>query len=160
MGTGLAAMMARRIASMLPPVDRSMTVSEPRSTAILSLASSFSMSEVTAELPMLALILHLAFDADGHRLQPLLEVLAIGGDHHAAPGDLGADQLGVEALAAGDVRHLGGDVPVAGLLDLGHGANNLREADDMATGRGALARSERRRAGRPSGKPHPSRPAR
>ena len=59
-GTGLAAMIARRIASMLPPVERSITVSEPRSTAILSLASSLSTSEVTAELPMLALILHLA----------------------------------------------------------------------------------------------------
>ena len=53
-------MIARRIASMLPPVERSITVSEPSSTAILSLASSLSMSDVTAELPMLALILHLA----------------------------------------------------------------------------------------------------
>ena len=47
---------------MLPPVERSMTVSEPRSTAILStFASSLATFEVTAELPMLALILHLAF---------------------------------------------------------------------------------------------------
>ena len=63
-GTGLAAMIARRIASILPPVERSITVSEPSSTAILSLASSLSTSEVTAELPMLALILHLRLDAD------------------------------------------------------------------------------------------------
>ena len=59
-GTVLAAMIACRIASILPPVERSMTVSEPRSTAIFSLASSLSMLEVTAELPMLALILHRA----------------------------------------------------------------------------------------------------
>ena len=59
-GTGLAAMMAARIASMLPPVERSITVSAPRSTAVFSLSSSLSTSEVTAELPMLALILHLA----------------------------------------------------------------------------------------------------
>ena len=53
-GTVDAAMTACRISSMLPPVERSITVSEPRSTAILSLASSLSTFEVTAELPILA----------------------------------------------------------------------------------------------------------
>ncbi len=65
-------------------------------------------------------------DADPHRLQALLEVLAVGGDHHPPPGDLGPDQLGVDLLAPGDVFHLGGDVASAGLFDLGHGASNLR----------------------------------
>ena len=73
-GTGLAAMIAWRIASMLPPVDRSITVSAPRWTAVCSLSSSSSTSLVTAELPMLALILHCG-DADAHRL----EAAAAGG---------------------------------------------------------------------------------
>ena len=60
---------------MLPPVERSITVSAPRSTAILSLASSLSTSEVTAELPMLALILQTRLDADAHRLEAVLEVV-------------------------------------------------------------------------------------
>src|SRR5262249_50379882 len=53
-------MIARRMASMFPPVERSITVSAPRSMAILSFASSLSMFEVTAELPMLALTLQRA----------------------------------------------------------------------------------------------------
>src|SRR5437588_1291045 len=61
MGTGEASMMAWRMASMLPPVDRSITVSAPRCTAVCSFSSSSSILLVTAELPMLALILH--FDA-------------------------------------------------------------------------------------------------
>ena len=60
MGTGLASMMARRMPSMLPPVDRSMTVSAPRWTAVCNFSSSSSAVPVTAELPMLALILHAA----------------------------------------------------------------------------------------------------
>ena len=52
-------MIAWRMASMSPPVDRSMTVSEPRWTAVCSFSSSSSTLLVTAELPMLALILHL-----------------------------------------------------------------------------------------------------
>src|SRR5262249_30732118 len=40
------------------PVDRSMTVSAPRWTAVWSFSSSSSILLVTAELPMLALILH------------------------------------------------------------------------------------------------------
>ena len=57
MGTGEASMMPWRMPSMLPPVDRSMTVSEPRWTAMCSFSSSSSRVPVTAELPMLALIL-------------------------------------------------------------------------------------------------------
>src|SRR5262245_33067407 len=57
MGTGEASMMAARMTSMSPPVERSITVSEPRWTAVCSFSSSSSILLVTAELPMLALIL-------------------------------------------------------------------------------------------------------
>ena len=100
-GTGLAAMIARRMASMLPPVERSITVSEPRSTAILSLASSLSMSEVTAELPMLALILQMALMPMPIGSRPSLRCSRVGGDDHPAPGDLGADQSRARASRGG-----------------------------------------------------------
>ena len=45
---------------MSSPVERSITVSAPKWTAVCSFSSSPSMSLVTAELPMLALILRLA----------------------------------------------------------------------------------------------------
>ena len=57
MGTGLAARMASRMASMFFPVERSITVSAPSLTAVLSFLTSSSDPEETAELPMLALIL-------------------------------------------------------------------------------------------------------
>jgi hypothetical protein len=59
MGTGDAPMMAFRMAGMSPPVERSMTVSAPYLTEERSFSSSSSIFEVTAELPMLELILHL-----------------------------------------------------------------------------------------------------
>src|SRR3989304_5455179 len=59
-GTGLAAMIAWRISSMLPPVLRSMTVSAPYFSANLSFSNSPSTSEGTAEVPMVALILTVA----------------------------------------------------------------------------------------------------
>src|SRR3972149_9100196 len=60
-GTGLASMMARRMRGRSPPVERSITVSEPYSTENWSFFSSSSMLELTAELPMLALILQVKF---------------------------------------------------------------------------------------------------
>ena len=62
-------MSAWRMPSMSPPVDRSMTVSEPRWTAVCSFSSSSSTLPVTAELPMLALILHFDGDADAHAVR-------------------------------------------------------------------------------------------
>ena len=59
-GNGRRAMMAARISSIFLPVDRSMTVSAPKWTAVCSFSSSPSMSLVTAELPMLAFTLHRA----------------------------------------------------------------------------------------------------
>ena len=49
-------MIAWRMLSISRPVDRSITVSEPKWTAVCSFSSSPSMLLVTAELPMLALI--------------------------------------------------------------------------------------------------------
>ena len=51
-------MMAWRMRGMSPPVERSITVSAPYFTESRSLATSSSMLEVTAEFPMLELILH------------------------------------------------------------------------------------------------------
>ena len=59
-GTGEAAMIASRISSMPPPVERSMTVSEPKWTAWWSFSSSWSTLEWIDELPMFALILQRA----------------------------------------------------------------------------------------------------
>src|SRR5829696_4197580 len=60
MGTGDAAMIASRVSSSAWPVERSITVSAPYLTANWSFSSSPSMSLVTAELPMFALILTFA----------------------------------------------------------------------------------------------------
>ena len=59
MGTGEASMIALRMAGMSPPVERSITVSAPYFTEYCSFSSSPSISDVTAEFPMLELILHL-----------------------------------------------------------------------------------------------------
>ncbi len=56
-GTVARAMRKARISSRSPPVERSITVSAPHSTARHSLASSASLHELTGEAPMLALIL-------------------------------------------------------------------------------------------------------
>src|SRR3972149_5844459 len=90
-GTGLAAMIAWRISSMLPPVLRSMTVSAPYFSANLSFSNSPSTSEVTAELPMFALIFTAA-------TVPI--------------------PIGCEPLPLGDVGHLGGNDAVAGVVHL------------------------------------------
>ena len=56
-GHGRVAKDGSRIVGISPPVERSMTVSAPKWTAVCSLRSSSSMLEESAELPMLALIL-------------------------------------------------------------------------------------------------------
>src|SRR5271170_7358818 len=58
-GTGLWRRIASRISGIFPPVERSITVSAPKLTAVCSLSSSSRIFDVTAELPILALILHL-----------------------------------------------------------------------------------------------------
>ena len=120
-------MIAWRMASMLPPVDRSMTVSAPRWTAVCSFSSSSSTLPVTAELPMLALILHATATPMPIGSSRLVEMDRVGRDDHAAAGHLVADQLGVEVLALGDEAHLVGDDALAGRFDLGHGIASLKE---------------------------------
>ena len=54
-GTGELRRIHSLVVWMSGPVERSMTVSAPQRVAQVSLATSSSMEEVTAELPMLAL---------------------------------------------------------------------------------------------------------
>src|SRR3990167_404471 len=56
MGTGLLRTIQSRVVWMFLPVDRSITLSAPQRIAHTSLSTSSSMLDVTAELPMLALI--------------------------------------------------------------------------------------------------------
>ena len=59
---------------------------------------------------MLALILVRLGAADAHRVEAVSEVDPVGGDDHAAGGDLVAHLLGGEVrLALGDAAHLGRD---------------------------------------------------
>src|SRR6056297_1644592 len=55
MGTGELRMIHSRVLWMLRPVERSITVSAPQRIAQTSFSTSFSIEEVTAEVPMLAL---------------------------------------------------------------------------------------------------------
>src|SRR6202000_3271679 len=56
-GTGALRMIHSRVLWMLRPVERSITVSAPQRIAHTILSTSSSTEEVTAELPILALIL-------------------------------------------------------------------------------------------------------
>src|ERR687895_570660 len=56
-GTGALRMIHSRVVWMLRPVERSITVSAPQRIAHTILSTSSSTEEVTAELPILALIL-------------------------------------------------------------------------------------------------------
>jgi hypothetical protein len=57
MGTALLRTIHSRVVWMSRPVDRSMTVSAPHFVAQVSLSTSSAADDVTAEVPMLALIL-------------------------------------------------------------------------------------------------------
>ena len=57
MGTGLLRRIHSRVSWMCWPVERSITVSAPQRMAHVSFSTSSAMLLVTAELPMLALIL-------------------------------------------------------------------------------------------------------
>ena len=57
MGTGLLRTIHSRVVWMSRPVDRSITVSAPQRVAQVSLSTSSAADDVTAEVPMLALIL-------------------------------------------------------------------------------------------------------
>ena len=90
------------------PVDRSITVSAPKWTAVCSFSSSPSMSLVTAELPMLALIFVRAAMPMHIGSQPLLQVDLVGRNDHPPAGHLAADQFRVEPFVPGDAVHFGG----------------------------------------------------
>ena len=55
-GTGALRMIHSRVSWMLAPVERSITVSAPQRIAQTIFSTSSAIDEVTAELPMLALI--------------------------------------------------------------------------------------------------------
>src|SRR2546423_15563343 len=55
-GTGALRMIHSRVVWMFLPVERSITVSAPQRVAHFIFSTSSSIEEVTAELPMLALI--------------------------------------------------------------------------------------------------------
>ena len=82
-----------------------------------SFLSSSLTSEVTAELPMLALILQRRCDADRHRLE--LGMIDVGRDDHAAAGDFVADELGRQLFLVGNERHLFRDGALARVVHLG-----------------------------------------
>src|SRR5215813_8436907 len=104
-------MIHSRVVWMLRPVERSITVSAPQRIAHTIFSTSSSTEEVTAELPILALILvrklrpmifgahELRRDEGGDGAAELLAVIKRG---------LGALQLllAAEVLALGDVDHL------------------------------------------------------
>src|ERR1700687_4891571 len=100
-GTGAFLMIHSRVAWMLRPVERSMTVSAPQRIAHTIFSTSSSTEEVTAELPILALILV-------RKLRPLAMV-DVAGDDGASARDLAAHvfgrdeqrQRGPETLAVG-----------------------------------------------------------
>ncbi len=75
----------------------------------LDVADDLAVADVRVDLA-------LRRDADAHRLQ--LGMIDVGGDDHAAPRHLVADQFGGKVLAARDVRHLLGDDALLGKMHL------------------------------------------
>src|SRR4026207_1847142 len=123
-GTGELRMIHSRVAWMLRPVERSMTVSAPQRIAQTIFSTSSSMEEVTAELPILALILVAKF-------RPMI-IGSDSGRWRLGGWSAGPDALAVgnacfrllcltlppDILAVGDIDHLLGDDAGAGKLEL------------------------------------------
>ena len=74
------------------------------------------MFDVVAELPMLALILHL--EATPMHIGSSELMVDVGGNDHPSARDFGADQFGGQVLALGDVLHLVGDDALARIVHL------------------------------------------
>ena len=74
--------------------------------------------------------------ADDHRFA--LWMVVVGRDHGPAAGDLVADQIARNAFPLGDERHLRGDLPAAGALQLGaafpHDAGPRRQSGVQVDG--------------------------
>ena len=100
------------------PVDRSITVSAPQSVDQRSLSTSSSIDELTAELPMLALI----FTA---KLRPMIigsssRWLMLAGMMARPRATSDAHELRIEALADRDELHLRRDLALARVVQLRH----------------------------------------
>ena len=134
MGTGLLRTIHSRVSWMFLPVERSITVSAPQRIAHTIFSTSSSIDEVTAELPMLALIFT-------RKLRPMIIGSSSGwlmlagmmarpratssrtnsgvmtrgiAAPHGDPGVLdGERRLDPLVLADGDELHLGRDDPAA-----------------------------------------------
>ncbi len=91
-----------------------MMVSAPR-VGPHHLSTSSAIGAVTAELPMLALTFSRERLADDHRLARGWWLAGITGRPRATL----VAQLARRTCSAGGERHLGGDLPGAGLLQLG-----------------------------------------
>jgi hypothetical protein len=106
-GTGEAARIARRMPSMSPPVERSITVSAPYLRHTRACSSSPSTSLTTALLPMFAFTLQ--SEAMPMHIGSRFGWLTLAGMTMRPARDLAAHELGREALAPGDELHLLGD---------------------------------------------------
>ena len=87
------------------PVERSITVSAPKWTAICSFSNSSSMLLVTAELPMLALILVFAATPMPIGSSRFCQMHFVGGNDHPPASDFAANQLRLQLFALGDEFH-------------------------------------------------------
>ena len=103
-------------------MERSITVSAPQRSAQRSFSTSSSVSSTSGRGAHVGVDLGAARAADAHRVEALGEVDLVGGDHHAAGGDLVAHLLRREVrLALGDAAHLRRDDAEARVLELRHG---------------------------------------
>ncbi len=158
MGTGELRRIHSLVVWMSGPVERSMTVSAPQRVAQVSLATSSSMEEVTAELPMLALTFT-------RNRRPM----TIGSDsgwftlagRMARPcGQLLSHDLGLDALPGGGEGHLLGDAALPGVVQLGDRIHRTaRRGRGTRPGKDAGPPSARRTAARPSSRRLTGRPS-
>ena len=126
---------------MFLPVDRSITVSAPQSVAQRSLSTSSSIDELTAELPMFALIFT-------RKLRPMIigsssGWLMLAGMIARPRATSAAHELGRQAFADRDELHLGRDVAAARVVELRRPPGLARAPDRPARGDrlGVAARS-------------------
>src|SRR5215470_17830355 len=127
-GTGELRMIHSRVLWMLRPVERSITVSAPQRIAHTILSTSSSTDDVTAELPILALILVRKLRPmiigsssawlmlEGMMARPRATSLRTNSGVMKAGTD--ALKLAAEILALGDIDHLLGDDAGAGEFEL------------------------------------------
>ena len=91
--------MVSRISGMLPPVERSITVSAPMLDGHVQLAQLLVDVRGHRGVADVGVDLAQGGDADAHRLE--LGVVDVRGDDQASGGDLVADELGVRSFRGG-----------------------------------------------------------